>query len=160
MVDVVITQQILPSALGGDIDLRREDRVLLDILQPPAEAGYISRTVFAQECVHRFEVLSKDRSKRWLQKFEQLHFEEWNDEYWADVCDGEQWSLVYQYAGEEKKRCWGSNAYPENWDSLIELVDKLKNKLPIVESDVDDYIDFLRVTGKEEEKLERCVHRR
>ena len=121
---------------------------------------YISRTVFAQECVHRFEVLSKDRSKRWLQKFEQLHFEEWNDEYWADVCDGEQWSLVYQYAGEEKKRCWGSNAYPENWDSLIELVDKLKNKLPIVESDVDDYIDFLRVTGKEEEKLERCVHRR
>ena len=118
---------------------------------------YYTRTVFGKECVRFHEELSKDRSKRWLQKFEQIRFEEWDDEYWADVCDGEQWSIVYQYSGEEKKRSWGSNAYPKNWQVLIYLLNKLTYKLPRSEGDI---MAFLHTISNEEKGLERSAHRR
>ena len=102
---------------------------------------YYTRTRFCDECIRFHEELSRARSKRWLQKLEQIHFEEWDDEYWAYVCDGEQWSLVYQYSGEDKRCIGGSNAYPENWSEFIDLVDKLMNKLPRCEVDFTEFLD-------------------
>lgn len=73
---------------------------------------------------------TKERSKRWLSKIEQTRFELWKDKYWADICDGEQWRLSFQFEGENKRSIFGSNAYPENWPQFIELMTAIERKLP------------------------------
>ena len=76
---------------------------------------------------------AKERSKRWLFKIEQTHFELWEDKYWADVYDGEQWKLRFQFEGESERIIFGSNAYPETWPQFIELMTTIARKLPRVE---------------------------
>ena len=76
---------------------------------------------------------AKERSKRWLFKIEQTHFELWEDKYWADVYDGEQWKLRFQFEGESERIIFGSNAYPENWPQFSGLMTTIARKLPRVE---------------------------
>lgn len=82
---------------------------------------------------HFHENWTKERSKRWLSKIEQTHFEIWKDKYWADVCDGEQWKLRFQFEGESERIIFGSNAYPENWRQFSGLMTTIAQKLPRVE---------------------------
>lgn len=76
---------------------------------------------------------TRERSKRWLPRIEEIHYELWEDEYWANVCDGEQWKLRYQYEGESEREIFGSNSYPENWNQFRNLMTTLAQKLPRVE---------------------------
>ena len=91
-------------------------------------------------------LMTPDRSKRWLQKLEQIHFDYWAESYYAlNVCDGTQWSLTYKFSGEERKKCGGSNAYPENWSSFTSLINKITSKASAVleyddaENDLDEF---------------------
>lgn len=82
---------------------------------------------------HFHDEWTRERSKRWLSKFEEIHFELWEDKYWANTLDGEQWKLRYQYEGENEKEHFGSNAYPENWNQFRNLMTTLTHKLQRVE---------------------------
>lgn len=76
---------------------------------------------------------TRARSDRWLSKIEQTHFELWEDKYWADVYDGEQWKLRFQFEGESERIIFGSNAYPENWPQFSGLMTTIARKLPRAE---------------------------
>ncbi len=73
---------------------------------------------YRRHSIRRTLTMSPEQSKQWLQKLEQIHFDYWEESYYAcGVCDGTQWSLTYKYSGKEREKCGGSNAYPENWSS-------------------------------------------
>ena len=76
---------------------------------------------------------TRARSDRWLSKIEQTHFEFLEDKYWADVYDGEQWKLCFQFEGESERIIFGSNAYPENWRQFSGLMTTIAQKLPRAE---------------------------
>lgn len=70
------------------------------------------------------------RFQRWLDKLEATGFTIWKDQYYEDACDGEQWTVQYQYVGESKRSIDGSNAYPDNWQTFQALMTKIARKLP------------------------------
>lgn len=76
---------------------------------------------------------TKGRSNRWLTRIEEIHFELWKDKYWADVCDGEQWRLRFQFEDENERIVSGSNAYPKTWPQFVELMTAIARKLSRVE---------------------------
>lgn len=113
------------------------------------ETLYISERSYPdckRRTVRRSLVMTKERSTRWLQKFEQVHFENWADEYWGNgILDGTQWSMDYKKLGQEKRRCCGSNEYPENWSSFISSINKITSKMSVVaandnsENDIEEF---------------------
>ena len=82
---------------------------------------------------HFRDVWSEERSTRWLKRLEELHCEEWQDHYDADILDGTQWELRYKYDGKSERCISGSNAYPENWASFQRIMEDAARKLPRAE---------------------------
>ncbi len=60
----------------------------------------------------------------WLKKLEAIHISKWKSSYepHAMVCDGTQWELEYKVMGKRCRHISGSNACPDNWDELIDLI--------------------------------------
>lgn len=54
--------------------------------------------------------------------FNSINIFAWKDEYYAPIMDGESWSLKYYTDDGKCKKVKGSNAYPKNYDELIELL--------------------------------------
>ena len=136
---------------GHEFFLMRNQDGILKI-----ETLYISDRSYRdcrRKTVRRSLVMTKERSKRWLQKFEQVQFENWAEEYWNNhILDGTQWNLEYKNIGQEKRRCYGSNEYPENWAYFRSLIRKLRETSPAisVNEDSDDDIEaFLRLCAQE-----------
>ena len=98
-----------------------------------------------QETIPHFQGnWTKERSNRLFTKIEQTHFQLWENEYWADVYDGEQWKMRFQFEGKIERIIFGSNAYPENWPRFIELMTTIARKLPRVENaEIKDAIGLL-----------------
>ena len=87
---------------------------------------------------------TKGRSNRWLTRIEEIHFELWKDKYWADVCDGEQWRLRFQFEDENERMISGSNAYPETWLQFVELMTAIARKLSKAEdAEIKEIIGLL-----------------
>ena len=77
---------------------------------------------------------TRERSKRWLSKIESIHFGKWEDSYYReDICDGTQWTLSYHYEGEIKRKIFGNNDYPDNWELFQNIMRTISHKLPRVE---------------------------
>lgn len=57
-----------------------------------------------------------------LNELNKISITEWEDDYWVPVMDGESWSLKYYTTDGNKKSVTGSNAYPEEYDALIDLL--------------------------------------
>lgn len=96
---------------------------------------YLFSHEYPREAIPHFHAdWTKERSKRWLSTIELTHFELWEDEYWADVYDGVQWKLRFQFEGESERIIFGSNAYPENWRQFSGLMTIIAQKLPRVEN--------------------------
>ncbi len=54
------------------------------------------------------------------ERFARINTQYWTAEYPNPcVCDGEQWSLTVRYSDGYTLKSSGSNAYPENWDTLL-----------------------------------------
>lgn len=65
--------------------------------------------------------LTKDE---FIKKLSLLKIENWEDEYFAPVLDGEDWELKIYFLGD--KKCLsktGSNAYPSNFNELCNLLE-------------------------------------
>ena len=65
--------------------------------------------------------LTKDE---FIKKLSLLEIENWEENYFAPVLDGEDWELKIYFLGD--KKCLsktGSNAYPSNFDELCDLLE-------------------------------------
>ena len=75
--------------------------------------------------------VSTNKPKRftaaWLKKLEAIHINKWKASYEPRVmvCDGTQWELEYKVVGKRCRHIFGSNACPDNWDELIDLIGEL-----------------------------------
>ncbi|ALB29767.1 hypothetical protein [Companilactobacillus heilongjiangensis] len=68
------------------------------------------------------DILKLDR------KLQRLHFENWNHEYNDNhILDGEQWEVEVYYHDGTEVNYYGSNAYPDNFDSLRRIFKPLEN---------------------------------
>ena len=54
-------------------------------------------------------------------RFAAIHTEYWRSYYNSRILDGEQWSLTVRYADGYILGYAGSNAYPENWNELLDF---------------------------------------
>ena len=70
----------------------------------------------------------KDIDKgEFLEQLKNLHIGEWRRNYDTlrfgyEVCDGTQWELhIYFSNGHKPVKIYGDNAYPYNFDSVLEL---------------------------------------
>ena len=62
-------------------------------------------------------------SSVFLKKFDAVNIAAWEDDYFnPDILDGESWELKYYTTDGKIKKITGSNAYPDNYDELINLI--------------------------------------
>ena len=59
--------------------------------------------------------------------YEEIYLHEWNTDYYANVCDGVQWSLEVNMTNRRTVRYHGSNAFPPCWDEFMKLLRLLCN---------------------------------
>ncbi len=86
--------------------------------------------------------LSGEARQAWLREFAALDIENWEDEYVAPhVLDGTQWSLKCTWKDGAQKRIGGSNAYPEQWRSLLSLLGQFEPSLLPDKETGDDEMD-------------------
>lgn len=77
--------------------------------------------------------------ERWLKALEEEHIEKWRSNYALDTdIGGESWSLDYKREGKRCRHMKGKNAYPENWERFITLINLL-----------------IRITDEHEEREEK-----
>lgn len=68
------------------------------------------------------KVYSAQEADYLKERFSLIRTEYWNANYPnPSVCDGEQWSLAIHYSDGYRSSSSGSNAYPENWNSILEF---------------------------------------
>lgn len=63
--------------------------------------------------------LNKDS---FVAELQELHIGEWKSNYYTCACDGEQWEIVFKFNDGTKRINKGSNAYPYNFDDLMDLL--------------------------------------
>ena len=91
------------------------------------------------ETVH----LTKKQSVVFLEKLDALHINRWKASYFPIgyiVMDGTQWELEYK---EQEKRCrhiTGDNAYPDNWNAFIGLLDEILPSAGLIDENQIDYL--------------------
>ena len=63
-----------------------------------------------------------------LDGIRKLHLGEWRTSYWPErfgctILDGTQWQLTINFSnGHKPLKSYGSNAYPYNYNELLELL--------------------------------------
>lgn len=67
--------------------------------------------------------ISPNESAEKMTAFKNLHVEYWDIEFTSPFLylDGTDWTLVVKYKGKRAVKYIGSNAYPENWDALLDF---------------------------------------
>lgn len=80
----------------------------------------------------------------WTDKLFSLEIDKWNTSYDdVRVLDGTQWELDYKLKGQDTKHIYGSNAYPENWMKLVELLEEFHPEIDFLCHDYEDEEDEL-----------------
>jgi len=79
----------------------------------------------------------------WTDKLAALKIEEWKDLYYLECCDGTQWELDYKFQGKDERHIEGSNAYPEDWMKLIDLLEEFHPEIDFLCHDYEDEEDEL-----------------
>ena len=81
-----------------------------------------------------YEKITETTREEFLYRLGELHIGEWRshyscERYGMEVCDGIQWVLKFEYKDGKKKTFSGNNAYPYNFDELLELLMFNENQL-------------------------------
>ena len=92
-----------------------------------------------------------------VSKLEELHIGEWKSNYYACACDGEQWEIVFKFNDGTKRTFKGSNAYPYNFDDLMDLL-KINNGVDDKNEEEDDETlpteeEFAKLPEEEQQKI-------
>lgn len=82
----------------------------------------IKRGIFGYACP-----IEEQTKESFLQEFGKLHIGEWRKSYQTErfgitILDGEQWSLKIKYKDGKRTTFDGSNAYPYNFQELLEVL--------------------------------------
>ena len=80
---------------------------------------------FLSDSVEKKTEITKEE---FLRQLAELHIGEWRTHYSSDrygvaICDGEQWKFKLEYEDGKTKTFTGFNAYPYNFEELLELFD-------------------------------------
>ena len=71
--------------------------------------------------------------KRFWNKIDLLGVWDWEKEYFdQDVMDGVQWELMIDRKGRQRRRIFGSNKFPKNFEALTILINdisKMNNEI-------------------------------
>ena len=77
------------------------------------------------------KVLIKVSKEEWIKfwrKMDKINVWEWQKDYFnPDIYDGTQWELTVQGNGRGKIKVFGSNAYPDNFQSFLNAVNLIAN---------------------------------
>jgi len=76
--------------------------------------------------------ISNKHSKNFINELIELDIFSWKNNYTEDALDGGYWLLKIEYRNNEKIEINGHNAYPENYNNLIEILWKY---FPIIKFD-------------------------
>lgn len=74
-----------------------------------------------------YERITEISKEEFLYQLRELHIGEWRSYYSTkrfgiEVCDGVQWALKFEYKDGKKKTYGGDNAFPYNFDELLDLL--------------------------------------
>jgi len=119
----------LKFSIGG-----MEGWTTVDVKVENGIVHYITENAF---CGQEEETkLNMTDSKLFLQKIEELKIGKWKAKYQPPeeiiICDGTQWQIDYKEEGKRCRHIHGDNAYPDNWDDFIEIMDIL---YPFIDAD-------------------------
>lgn len=99
----------------------------------------------------------------WLARLDGLNIGSWRSRYESehDLCDGAQWSLEYKKEGRRCRHISGDNAYPPNWDELIEALDFLAPEARLIKPSRLDRLElsYRCVTVAEGAEEPKCTLR-
>ncbi len=70
-------------------------------------------------------------SNDWLKKIDALNIFEWKEQYFSEILDGTQWELTFK-DGKNIYRGSGSNAFPEDWEKFLDLLDEIAPELEFI----------------------------
>ena len=74
---------------------------------------------------NRVEVSDLDWQTFW-NKIDLLGVWNWEKEYFdQDVMDGVQWELMIDKKGRQRRRIFGSNKFPKNFEALTNLINEI-----------------------------------
>ena len=98
--------------------------------------------------------LSRKKSKVWLEELESIGINRWKPRYHTPyILDGTQWELEYKYDGKRCRHISGCNAFPENWDDFLEVMDKITpfiepDRIELIKLDFRNLVDSISATPK------------
>ena len=70
--------------------------------------------------------ISSEQWEEFWKVIDNLDAWRWNKDYFnQDILDGTQWELVIDRKGKRRRRIFGSNDYPPNFNLLIDAINKL-----------------------------------
>jgi len=70
-------------------------------------------------------------SADWIKKLDALNIFEWKEHYFSEILDGTQWELTFK-DGKNIYRGGGSNAFPEDWEKFLDLLDEIAPELEFI----------------------------
>jgi len=83
--------------------------------------------------------LDQNKLKEFTTRISKLDILSWENRYYDnDVCDGEQWDLSIRYNGSEKKKIYGSNAYPGSKIDSFSRTPKFENFLLFIKELIEE----------------------
>ena len=69
----------------------------------------------------------------------QLEIQKWQPEYFAEIMDGIQWTLIILYSDKTKFKSFGSNAYPDsNGNKKDEMTNEFQQLMDILKSAIEE----------------------
>ena len=72
--------------------------------------------------------ISSEQWEEFWKVIDDLDAWRWGKDYFnQDILDGTQWELVIDRKGKRRRRIFGSNDYPPNFNLLIDAINKLAN---------------------------------
>ena len=60
----------------------------------------------------------------WIE-IDKLNIWKWEKNYFLDARDGIQWELMIDKKGRQRRRIYGSNKYPNNFELLTNLINQI-----------------------------------
>lgn len=92
--------------------------------------------------------LSKKKSVDFFERIKELHINRWKASYSPIgyiVMDGTQWELEYKEMGKRCRHITGDNAYPDNWNAFMGLLDDILPSAGLIDENQTDSlkIDYL-----------------
>ena len=91
------------------------------ILKPDG-TSLVTKYGIAGKTPEQRQEYSVKKTQEILQCFSDIRMIHWKHKYCdPDIMDGTSWELTVKFTNGKKSKYYGVNAYPENWEVLVDL---------------------------------------